>query len=115
MHFGPSRGADAKYWSSTKGLGLSAGDCQAAATFKLLWLLLKNRLGCRSFGCRQFFLLWNNPDNGADAGYGQRRSLVLPESQGFADTPISGKRGPPKKVKRKAFLFTFSCFWGGEV
>ncbi|CAE7201716.1 unnamed protein product [Symbiodinium sp. CCMP2592] len=27
---------------------------------------------------RQFFLLWNNPENGADAGYGQRRSLGSP-------------------------------------
>ena len=44
---------------------------------KLLLLLRKTPWPLK-FRRRQFFLLWNNPENGADAGYGQRRSLGSP-------------------------------------
>jgi len=41
---------------------------------------------------RQFFLLWNNPENGADAGYGQRRTFKRPYDAFPAhERPTKGK------------------------
>ncbi|CAE7345337.1 hypothetical protein AK812_SmicGene34959 [Symbiodinium microadriaticum] len=41
---------------------------------------------------RQFFLLWNNPDNGADAGYGQRRTFKRPyDAFSSPGRPTKGK------------------------
>jgi len=40
----------------------------------------------------QFFLLWNNPENGADAGYGQRRTFKRPYDAFPAhERPTKGK------------------------